>query len=143
MPSSVISDSALQVDVILIHFNHCGRRGSVADTWKALKEAKAAGKTRAIGVSHFLKPDLQELLPDVPSVNQCSYSVEEHDDETIAYCKSQNITCGAFLLHDVPRTKRYLMKLHVNIGTWHTLLCAAVPTALPAQCAYVLAGAAI
>jgi aryl-alcohol dehydrogenase-like predicted oxidoreductase len=66
-----------QVDLMLIHHPCSGTSRntgddeaacSTADTWKALTEAKAAGKTRAIGVSHFTQKDL-EALSSVPSTN--------------------------------------------------------------------------
>jgi diketogulonate reductase-like aldo/keto reductase len=96
-----------QVDLMLMHYpcdvetTHTNSDGgeragcSTSDTWKALTEAKAAGKTRAIGVSHFTQKDL-EGLSSTPSVNQCSYSVEEHDDATIDYCKSKGIVYQSF-----------------------------------------------
>ena len=84
------------VDLMLIHFNKCEFGGSVAETWKALEEAKSAGQARSIGVSHFTISDLEKLTGDKPSVNQCSLSVRFHDDETIEYCRQHNITYMSF-----------------------------------------------
>lgn len=81
---------------MLIHFNKCEFGGSVAETWKALQEAKSAGQARSIGVSHFTISDLEKLSGDKPSVNQCSLSVRFHDDETIEYCRQHNITYMSF-----------------------------------------------
>ena len=38
---------------MLIHNQECGWGASVAETWKALEAALAAGQTKSIGVSHF------------------------------------------------------------------------------------------
>jgi diketogulonate reductase-like aldo/keto reductase len=82
------------VDLMLIHSPHCGL-GSISQTWRALTEAKAAGKIRAIGVSSFSQKDIEELS-STPAINQCSYSVEEHDDTIIDYCKSKGITYQSY-----------------------------------------------
>ena len=49
------------VNLTLIHFPECFGMGSVADTWRALEDAKAAGKTAAIGVSNFSPDQLRKL----------------------------------------------------------------------------------
>lgn len=79
---------------------------SIKDTWRALVDAKRAGKTRNIGVSSFSKQDLTELQSygcELPSVNQCSLSVGHHDDETMQHCDKLGIVyqsysplCGGF-----------------------------------------------
>ena len=84
------------VDLTLIHFDRCPFGASISGTWKALKEAAASGKTKTIGVSHFSISELKALLPDTPAVNQCSLSVRYHDDETIQYCRDNNITYMSF-----------------------------------------------
>ena len=69
-------------------------------TWRALEDAKAAGKTAAIGVSNFSPAELKKLQQTAkvwpPALNQCSLSVGYHDDETIAYCDSHQITYMAY-----------------------------------------------
>lgn len=79
---------------------------SVQETWRALEDAKTAGKTRAIGVSSFKKTDLLELQKtarEQPSVNQDSLSIGHHDDDTIKFCDAHGITymsysplCGGY-----------------------------------------------
>ena len=62
-------------------------------------EAKKAGLTRAIGVSNYKKADIDAVLSlnlGTPSVNQCSMSIGNHDDATIAYSKSKGITYEAY-----------------------------------------------
>mmetsp|Transcript_15439 Transcript_15439/g.30358 ORF Transcript_15439/g.30358 Transcript_15439/m.30358 type:complete len:295 (+) Transcript_15439:33-917(+) len=83
------------VDLTLIHFNKCDGAGSIAETWKALEEGLQAGQTKAIGVSHFTREDLEQL-GSKPSVNQCELSVSYHDDATIQYCQQQGIVYQSF-----------------------------------------------
>jgi diketogulonate reductase-like aldo/keto reductase len=88
------------VDVTLIHFPRCWGSASVAETWRALEDAKTAGKTRAIGVSNFVVSDLQALKASArdwpPAINQCSLSVGYHDDATMRYCDENKIVYMAF-----------------------------------------------
>eukprot|EP00041_Stephanoeca_diplocostata_P011812 m.195587 g.195587 ORF g.195587 m.195587 type:complete len:304 (+) comp18680_c0_seq2:69-980(+) len=87
------------VDLTLIHFNRCMPGSSVAETWKALEEAQAAGMTRSIGVSHFLQADIEELMKTAttkPVLNQCELSVSYHDDATMEYCRAKGIVYQAF-----------------------------------------------
>jgi len=73
-------------DVLLIHFPLCPSRDRL-ETWRALEDAQAAGKARAIGVSNFGIADLEHLRAHArkwpPAINQCSLSVGYHDDATI------------------------------------------------------------
>ena len=89
----------------LIHFpgtGHfpCSDGGSVAETWRALEAARAAGKTASIGVSNFGVADLRELKRAAkvwpPAVNQGSMSVGYHDDETISFCGQEGTTYMAY-----------------------------------------------
>jgi len=67
-----------QVDLFLIHWPQ-PKRDAYVDTWRGFEEAKAAGKTRSIGVSNFQIPHLDRLAAEtdtVPSVNQ----IEVHPD---------------------------------------------------------------
>lgn len=88
------------VDLTLIHFPRCKGGASVAATWRALEEAKAAGSSKAIGVSNFVPSDLEELKKTAttwpPAINQCSMSVGYHDDKTIAYCDANDIVYMAY-----------------------------------------------
>jgi len=67
-----------RVDLTLIHSPDGVTADEVA-TWKVLEKALAAGKTRAIGVSHFVQKDFENLIAGgatvVPAVNQV------HDDD--------------------------------------------------------------
>lgn len=69
------------------------------EVWGALEDAMSAGKLRAIGVSNFLKDDLQNILEDCrvkPMVNQVLMHVSNTPIELIEYCESQNILAEAY-----------------------------------------------
>jgi len=65
------------VDLMLIHIPPTGAQAR-QDQWKALEQFAKAGKAKAIGVSHFCKRQLQDILSiaTVPvAVNQVQYHV--------------------------------------------------------------------
>ena len=70
-------------------------------TWTALESLVKAGKLRAIGISNFKSDDVAKLCGSgpceiPPAVNQIDYSVLHHDERTIEYCRSHNITVEAY-----------------------------------------------
>lgn len=84
------------IDLLLLH-SPIGL--SCAATWRVLEENVRNGKVKAIGVSNFKKHDLQGILRRAtikPAVNQISYSVFGHNDDTIQFCRENNITVEAF-----------------------------------------------
>ena len=67
--------------------------------WKAMEEVFKSGKTRAIGVSNFEKKHLDDIISlngSLPSVNQVEYHPYWHEDDLVAYCKSQNIVFNSY-----------------------------------------------
>ena len=67
--------------------------------WRALEDAQAAGKVRVIGVSNFLKDDLENLLSDCrvkPAVNQILLHISNTDLDLLDYCRAQNILVEAY-----------------------------------------------
>lgn len=67
--------------------------------WKALEDAYASGKVKAIGVSNFLIDDLENLLANCeikPMVNQLLIHIGNTPMELIEYCKNQNIVVEAY-----------------------------------------------
>ena len=69
------------------------------EVWRALEDAQKAGKIRVIGVSNFLKDDLENLLSDChvkPMVNQILLHISNTDLALVDYCKSQNILVEAY-----------------------------------------------
>ncbi|MDR0274193.1 MAG: aldo/keto reductase [Burkholderiaceae bacterium] len=60
------------VDLYLIHWP-CPAQGKAAPSWKALIEARRAGKAKSIGVSNFRAEDLERIIGETgvtPAVNQ-------------------------------------------------------------------------
>jgi len=67
--------------------------------WKALEEAVAAGKIRAIGVSNFQKQDLDNLLENAttkPMINQVLAHVGNTPFELIDYARSNGMLIEAY-----------------------------------------------
>lgn len=84
------------VDLYLIHWPVPGRR---VETWKAFEEMLKEGKTRAIGVSNFMKHHLAKLLPQVdiiPQINQIEFSPFLYLKELQNYCEENGIRIEAY-----------------------------------------------
>lgn len=67
--------------------------------WKALEDAYKAGKVKAIGVSNFLRDDLENLLSDCeinPMVNQVLAHIGNVPAEFMAICNEWNILVEAY-----------------------------------------------
>lgn len=69
------------------------------EVWRALEDAYAAGKLRAIGVSNFLRDDLENLLEDCrikPMVNQILLHITNTDRKLLDFCREQGILVEAY-----------------------------------------------
>lgn len=69
------------------------------EVWRALEDAQAAGKVKVIGVSNFLKDDLENLLGSCrikPMVNQILLHISNTDLELVEFCKAQGIQVEAY-----------------------------------------------
>lgn len=69
------------------------------EVWGALEDAQKAGKIRVIGVSNFLKDDLENLLSDChvkPMVNQILLHISNTPLELVEYCQKNGITVEAY-----------------------------------------------
>ncbi|MDD6154793.1 MAG: aldo/keto reductase [Eubacteriales bacterium] len=69
------------------------------EAWRALEDAYKAGKVRAIGVSNFLKDDLENILSSCeirPMVNQVLMHVSNTPFELIDFCQAQGIQVEAY-----------------------------------------------
>ncbi len=67
--------------------------------WRALEEAYKAGKIRAIGVSNFLKEDLDNILESCtvkPMVNQILAHISNTPADLISYCEEKGILVEAY-----------------------------------------------
>ena len=67
--------------------------------WRALEDAQSEGKVRVIGVSNFLRDDLENLLSDCrvkPMVNQILLHISNTDLALLDYCREQGIHVEAY-----------------------------------------------
>ncbi len=108
-----------------------GEKGSFIPTWQAMQELVSKGKTRAVGVSNFSIPGLQEILPHAEDVPISCNQVEVHpwlpQNELINFSKQHGIltTCyspfagqkadGATLIKDLT-VKRVAEKNDMDPG---------------------------
>jgi diketogulonate reductase-like aldo/keto reductase len=104
--SSLATMGLDHIDLMLIHSPQPWddfRGGDYAEgnraAWRALEEALAAGKLRAIGVSNFQQADIESLLEVasvVPHVNQLLAHVGNTPAELIEYCTGKGILVEAY-----------------------------------------------
>ena len=69
------------------------------EAWRALADAYKAGKIRAIGVSNFLKEDIDNIWKNAdvkPMVNQVLCHISNTPLDLIAYCQSIGIMMEAY-----------------------------------------------
>lgn len=69
------------------------------EAWRALEDALKAGKLRAIGVSNFLKGDIDSLWEAAevkPMVNQVLCHISNSPLDLIEYCQSKGIVMEAY-----------------------------------------------
>ena len=69
------------------------------EAWRALEDAYEAGKLKAIGVSNFLQPDIDNIIDHCrikPQVNQVLAHISNTPFELIEYCKGQDILVEAY-----------------------------------------------
>ena len=89
------------VDLYLVHWPVARKR---LDSWRALERLLDEKRVRAIGVSNFLVPHLEELLAHAhhpPAVNQIELSPFLQRRETVDLCRSKGIVVEAYspLIH--------------------------------------------
>jgi len=69
------------------------------EAWRALEDAYKAGKLRAIGLSNFEKPDLDNILQSCsvkPMVNQILAHISNTPFDLIDYCQGKDILVEAY-----------------------------------------------
>ena len=94
------------IDLMLIHSPQPWRDwrgGDYADgnreAWRALEEAYAAGKVRAIGVSNFEQHDLENILGScsvAPHANQLLVHAGNTPSDLLAFCQEKSILVQAY-----------------------------------------------
>lgn len=90
---------ALQLDYVDLYLVHWPVRGKRKDTWKALEKIYEEGRVRAIGISNYLVPHLEELetyANVTPAVNQIEYTPFCNMKETHEKCKSLGIALESY-----------------------------------------------
>ena len=94
------------VDLLLLHWP-CGNFDDTLAAYRAMEPLVASGKARALGISNFNAAGIKQLfaagLTVPPRVNQCGFSVGNHDSpdhgsdlDTLAACVAHNITYSAY-----------------------------------------------
>jgi len=84
------------VDLYLIHWPVAGKR---LDSWRALERIHQEGRARSIGVSNYLRPQLEELLAhatEVPAVNQIEVTPFLQRRDARALCAQHGIVVEAY-----------------------------------------------
>ncbi|MCX4451211.1 aldo/keto reductase [Streptomyces sp. NBC_01789] len=94
------------IDLMLIHAPQPWddfRGGDYAEgnlqAWRALEDAHKAGRIRAIGVSNFLRSDLENILANgtvAPHVNQVLLHAGNTPVELLDFCEERNILVQAY-----------------------------------------------
>ncbi len=89
----------LQTDYVDLYLVHWPVAGFYKQAWHAMEEIYASGRAKAIGVSNFLVPHLEDILSDgkvVPAVNQIEFHPYLVQPELINFCRSNQIQVEAW-----------------------------------------------
>lgn len=84
------------VDLYLLHWPIAGR---MVSSWRVLEKLQRAGRIRAIGVSNYMIPHLEELLAAAeiaPAVNQIEYHPYLQSRPLVAFCRARGIVVEAW-----------------------------------------------
>lgn len=98
------------------------------EVWRALEDAQAAGKVKVIGVSNFLKDDLENLLSDCrvkPSVNQILLHIAGTDMPLVDFCRENGILAEAYspIAHGEALKNPEIVKMAQKYGVTVAQLC--------------------
>jgi diketogulonate reductase-like aldo/keto reductase len=91
--------AALKMDYVDLYLVHWPMPATMADTWRAMEEILASGRTRAIGVCNCLPHHLDELLATAnvpPAVNQFEFHMRLQQPDLVAYCREHGIAMQAW-----------------------------------------------
>ncbi|HYF77224.1 MAG TPA: aldo/keto reductase [Symbiobacteriaceae bacterium] len=86
------------IDLYLIHWP-LPKKNKYKETWRALEKLYRDGKVRAIGVSNFQVPHLEDLLSNckvAPMVNQVEFHPLLTQKKLLAFCKARGIQLEAW-----------------------------------------------
>ncbi|XP_013403318.1 uncharacterized protein LOC106168704 [Lingula anatina] len=87
------------LDLYLLHWPYCplaekDPKHTLHESWRALEDLYDEGKIKAIGVSNFLIPHLEDLLEECrirPMVNQVEHHPYNNEKDLFQFCKDNNI----------------------------------------------------
>jgi diketogulonate reductase-like aldo/keto reductase len=89
----------LQVNYVDLYLIHWPARRHRLETWRAMVELLDRGRARAIGVSNYMVPHLEEVLaagPTVPAVNQIELSPFLQPADVVEICRKRGIVVEAY-----------------------------------------------
>ena len=98
------------------------------EVWRALEDAQAAGKVRVIGVSNFLRDDLESLFHGSrvrPMVNQILLHITNTDLALVDFCQKNNIQVEAYspIAHGEALKNPAIVKMAEKYGVSAAQLC--------------------
>ena len=89
----------LGLDYLDLYLIHWPIKAKMKETWEALQKIYASGRVKAIGVSNFLQPHLEDLFQTaeiLPMVNQLELHPFLVQQPLLAYCRMKNIQVQAW-----------------------------------------------
>jgi diketogulonate reductase-like aldo/keto reductase len=84
----------LGLDYVDLYLLHWPIKGKAVASWRALERMQRSGRIRAIGVSNFMRPHLDELLgvaEIVPAVNQIEFHPYLQSPTLVSHCQALGI----------------------------------------------------
>lgn len=91
------------LDLYLIHWPANKKQANAKEinvaTWRAMQTLYSSGKVKAIGLSNFLKHHVEDILETAeikPMVNQLEFHPGYLQDETVSFCKANDIVVQAW-----------------------------------------------
>lgn len=92
--------SALGLDYIDLYLIHWPGSEKRLDSWRAMQEIYASGRSKAIGVSNYTIAHLEELADSkiIPTVNQIEFHplIYNQQKAVLDYCRSKKIIVEAY-----------------------------------------------
>lgn len=89
----------LGLDYIDLYLLHWPIKDRMISSWRVLEKLHRAGRIKTIGVSNFMIPHFEELLPAVevvPAVNQIEFHPYLQSKPLAAYCRDKGIRLEAW-----------------------------------------------
>lgn len=136
--SDILNKTGLDyLDLIIIHAPQPWRKWrnksqryftENVEVWRALEESYKAGKIKAIGVSNFLKDDLQNILDHCeikPMVNQVLCHISNTPKDLISFCESHGILVESYapIAHGKMLKNKEVIALAHKYGVSVSQLC--------------------